>query len=571
MDSTPKPWLISYERYGIVPSIALPTADESLLDIFEQASQRFAHHTAYIAHRHTLSYGELDRHSRQLASQLQAFGLVKGDTVGVMLPNVLAYPVIAAAVLRAGLTLVSFNPAYTSRELAHQLQDSAVKLLFTLQKLTAHLERLDPPSLVNLQAVVVCPAGKPTGSNRDKSEFLLNKLTGKTLLPRYALGSWLKPNSQPYHRPELTAYDLALIQYTGGTTGVAKGAVLTHGNLLANVRQVDALLQSAYPEPLSLSDIPLTDPTSQGDIVLVALPMYHVFSFTLGCLLTAYRGFTGLLIAHPQHIAGLVATLQRHPPQYLLGVNTLFGALLQQPSFAELDFSTLKATISGGMAVNPAVAKVWHTVTGLPLIEGYGLSETAPVATFNPLTVAEFTHKVGIPAPSTDIVLIDDHDQPVPIGERGEIAIKGPQVMQGYHNLPELNAHLFTDTGYLRTGDIGIMDERGFLKIVDRKKDLMVVSGFNVYPAEIEAVMLTHPDIAECVAIGIPSATRGEEPKLFVVRRNERLTEAQVIAFGKQHLMGYQRPRHVSFVDSLPKSLVGKPLRRALRQQEGLE
>lgn len=555
-----RPWFISYERYHIKPTIQLPEYDTSLLELFEDSFVTNATQTAYIADDQTLSYRALDELSRQVAAYLQQSGLQVGDAVGVMLPNILHYPVIALGVVRAGMVLVSINSSYTSRELEYQLQDANVKILFMLDRFYPTFTKINAEALSSLSAIVLCRMSDLASKIvRIAARLWHPKLpndSSRTSLYFSQLLQYTK--AQAYQRPCLTLEHTAVLQYTGGTTGVAKGAVLSHGNIIANLKQIDNLLRSAYSED------------SQDDILLAALPLYHVFSFTICCVLVPYRGFTGLLIANPREVVKLIAMLRQYPPSFILGVNTLFSVLVQHPTFKRLDFSYLKATIGGGMAILPSLAKRWHKITGLPIIEGYGLSETSPVIAFNPLTIAEFTNKVGIPAPATDIVLFDDDGHPVPIGERGEIAVKGPQVMKGYQNRPEDTANAFTQDGYLRTGDIGIMDDRGFIKIVDRKKDMMVVSGFNVYPNEIEEVMQTHEDVAECVAIGIPSPTRGEEPKIFVVRRYNKVTADALIEFGRQHLIGYKRPRHVEFVDSLPKSSVGKVLRKELRKREGL-
>ena len=559
-DDNQQSWLISYERYNIRSTIDMPDSQTSLIDILETAFHKHARQVAYYCGNDDITYEQLDKLSLTVASYLQQLGLNVGDTVGVMLPNILQYPVITLGVIRAGMVLVNINTSYTNRELAHQIYDADIKVLFILDKFIYTYNDVVRSTNHHLPHVVICRLGDL--KSKVKATFI-NLVAGITDLPQR--GNWeyfshvLTRAFKAYQRPTILLSDIALIQYTGGTTGIAKGAMLSHGNVIANLLQIDALIRSAYDEE------------GQEDVVLAPLPLYHVFSFTIGCIFVLYRGFASRLVPNPRDINGLVNTFKRTPPQFILGVNTLFSALLQHPEFRRLDFSQIKASIGGGMAILPSVAKRWHSITGLPIIEGYGLSETAPVITFNPLTIAEFTNKVGLPTPATDIVLLDNHDQPVRIGERGEIAVKGPQVMVGYRNLPIETANAFTAAGYLRTGDIGIMDERGFLKIVDRKKDMIVVSGFNVYPNEIESVMMEHADVLECVAIGIPSATRGEEPKLFVVRKQNRVTAEQLLAFGKQHLSGYKRPRHIEFVDSLPKSNVGKILRKELRKREGLE
>lgn len=560
-----QPWLISYERYNIRSTIDMPDAQTSLIDILEAGFEKYARQVAYYCDNDDITYEQLDRLSLKVATYLQQLGLRVGDTVGVMLPNILHYPVITLGVIRAGMVLVSMNPSYTSRELEHQLFDADIKALFILDKFIYTYKDIAGKDIAgsierDLPHLIICRLGDLKSKLKGT---LINLVSATTELPQR--GNWeyfsqlMARSDKAYQRPKIVLTDIALIQYTGGTTGTAKGAMLSHGNVIANLLQIDALIRSAYDEE------------GQEDIILASLPLYHVFSFTICCIYILYRGFASRLIPNPRDIHELVNTLRRTPPHFILGVNTLFSALIQHPQFRRLDFSQIKATIGGGMAILPSVAKKWHTITGLPIIEGYGLSETAPVITFNPLTIAEFTNKVGLPTPATDIILLDNHDQPVRIGERGEIAVKGPQVMVGYRNLPIETANAFTATGYLRTGDIGIIDERGFIKIVDRKKDMMVVSGFNVYPNEIESVMMEHADVLECVAIGVPSATRGEEPKIFVVRKHNRVTAEQLLAFGKQHLSGYKRPRHVEFVDSLPKSNVGKILRKELRKREGLE
>ena len=555
-----QPWLISYERYNICSTIDMPDEQTSLIDMLEAGFAKHARQVAYYCDDQEITYEQLDKLSLKVAIYLQQLGLKVGDAIGVMLPNILQYPVITLGVIRAGMVLVSMNPSYTSRELEHQMDDADIKALFILDKFIYTYKDIADNLNRDLHHLIICRLGDLKGKLKGA---LINLVSATTDLP--PKGNWiyfsqlLAGASKAYQRPNLTLSNIVLIQYTGGTTGTAKGAMLSHGNVIANLLQIDALIRSAYDEE------------GQEDIILASLPLYHVFSFTICCVFILYRGFASRLVPNPRDINELVNTLRRTPPHFILGVNTLFSALIQHPEFRRLDFSQLKATIGGGMAILPSVAKKWHTITGLPIIEGYGLSETAPVITFNPLTIAEFTNKVGLPTPATDIILLDNNDQPVRIGERGEIAVKGPQVMVGYRNLPVETANAFTATGYLRTGDIGIIDERGFIKIVDRKKDMIVVSGFNVYPNEIESVMLEHADVLECVAIGVPSATRGEEPKIFVVRKHNRVTAEQLLAFGKQHLSGYKRPRYVEFVDSLPKSNVGKILRKELRKREGLE
>lgn len=558
-----RPWLDAYERYGINANIELPSSDSSMLDIFERNFNRYGHKDAYICMGSALSYEQLDLYSRQIAAYLQSLGLVKGDRVAVMMPNILQYPVVALGVIRAGMILVNVNPLYTSRELAHQLHDSGSKAIFIVENFAKTYQ--DAPDKGDIQHVIICAVGDMLGTIKGTLVNLAARYV-KKMIPEYQL-----PNSvgfkqalhagdaSSYQRPQVSMGDVALLQYTGGTTGVAKGAMLTHGNLIANMLQIHNLISSAFVEDIHARQI-----------ILTALPLYHVFSFMVCGMYAMYEGYTGLLIPNPRDLDGLVKEMSKNPPAFIPAVNTLFNGLVHHEGFRQLDFSKLRAAIGGGMSVLPSVAAEWHRLTGLPIVEGYGLSETSPVVAFNPMTIAEFTGKIGIPAPDTDVVLIDDEDNEVGIGERGEICVKGPQVMLGYQNRPEDTKNSFTEHGYLRTGDVGIMDDKGFIKIVDRKKDMILVSGFNVYPNEIEEAISEHPNVLECGAIGVPSEQRGEDPKVFVVKKGQ-VTEKQILDFAKKQLTGYKRPRHVQFVDELPKSNVGKILRKELRKMEGLE
>lgn len=558
-----RPWLAAYERYGISATIDMPDDSSSLLEIFERNFRRYGQKTAYICMGASISFKQLDLYSRQIASYLQSLGLAKGDKVGVMMPNILQYPIVALGILRAGMILVNINPLYTSRELSHQLDDSGVKALFIVENFAKTYQEASNKGQV--KHVIVCKLGDMLGLVKGLVVNLVARHV-KKMIPAYQL-----PNStsfkealnsvsaSKYKRPDLNLSDVALLQYTGGTTGVAKGAMLSHGNLVANMLQINALMISAFE-----------DDANADDVILTALPLYHVFSFMVCGMYGMYQGYAGLLIPNPRDLDGLIKEMAKYKPSFIPAVNTLFNGLVNKDSFARLDFSNLKAAIGGGTSVLPGVAKQWHKITGLPIVEGYGLSETSPVAAFNPMTIAEFTGKIGIPASSTDIILIDEDENEVAIGARGEICVKGPQVMIGYQNRPDETAETFTQKGYLKTGDIGIMDDKGFIKIVDRKKDMILVSGFNVYPNEIEEIMSEHPAVKEVGAIGIPSDERGEDPKIFVVKKGE-VTEKELLDFGKKHLTGYKRPRHVQFVDELPKSNVGKILRKELRKMEGLD
>ncbi len=558
-----RPWLDAYERYGINATIDMPDDDTSLLEVFERNFRRYGKKPAFIFMGESINYRQLDLYSRQIASYLQSLGLVKGDKVGVMMPNILQYPIAALGIIRAGMVLVNINPLYTSRELSHQLHDSDAKAIFIVENFAKTYQEIEDKG--HVKHVIVCKIGDMLGLVKGTVVNLAARYI-KKMIPAYNLPDSTSfkhalnaVSASKYKRPDLNLSDMALLQYTGGTTGTPKGAMLSHGNLIANILQIGAVINSAFD-----------DDANSDDVILTALPLYHVFSFMLCGMYGMYQGFANLLIADPRDLDGLIKDMGRYKPAFIPAVNTLFNGLVHKEGFADLDFSNLKATIGGGMSVLPSVAKEWHRITGLPIVEGYGLSETSPVVAFNPITIAEFTGKIGIPASSTDIILIDEEDNEVAIGERGEICVKGPQVMIGYQNRPKDTEETFTVSGYLKTGDIGIMDEKGFIKIVDRKKDMIIVSGFNVYPNEIEEVMSDHPAVKECGAIGIPSDERGEDPKLFVVKKGD-VTEKELLDFGKKQLTGYKRPRHIQFVDELPKSNVGKILRKELRKMEGLE
>ena len=557
------PWLSAYERYSIDATIEMPEDNTSLLDVFERNFSRYGQKPAYICMGSSITFKQLDLYSRQIASYLQSIGLVAGDKVGVMMPNVLQYPVVALGIIRAGMVLVNVNPLYTSRELSHQLHDSGAKALFIVENFAKTYQEAEDKGQV--EHVVVCTIGDMLGTIKGAVVNLVARHV-KKMIPAYSIPNSVSfkhalnaESASKYQRPELNLSDMALLQYTGGTTGVAKGAMLSHGNLVANMLQVSALMNSAFDDDID-----------GRDVILTALPLYHVFSFMVCGMCSMYQGYASLLIPNPRDLDGLIKEMAKYKPAFIPAVNTLFNGLVHKDNFADLDFSNLKASIGGGMSVLPSVAKEWHKITGLPIVEGYGLSETSPVVAFNPMTIAEFTGKIGIPAPSTDIVLIDDDENIVAMGDRGEICVKGPQVMIGYQNRPKETAESFTASGYLKTGDIGIMDEKGFIKIVDRKKDMILVSGFNVYPNEIEEAMSEHPAVVECGAIGVPNDDRGEEPKLFVVKKGD-VTEKELLEYGKKQLTGYKRPRHIQFVDELPKSNVGKILRKELRKMEGLE
>lgn len=560
--SSSQPWLETYKKYGLNPHISLPDSNTSLIDIFEGHFKKYGDNVAYICMGAGLSYNEVDTLSRQFASYLQSLGLKKGDRVAVMMPNILQYPVCMIGIVRAGLTLVNVNPLYTPKELAHQLEDSGAKALVILENFAKTYQDINKKLV---EHVVVCSMGDLMGTVKG---FFVNFAVRhiKKMVPTWHIAGHVTfkqainrvPASQ-YKRPtDITGDDIAVLQYTGGTTGVAKGAMLTHSNLIANLYQSLEFAESVFPN----SD------THETRYAMVALPLYHIFSFTVCALLSSHKGFVNVLIPNPRDLDNFVKEMDTYRPALLPAVNTLFNALAHHKGFRELDHSNLKLSLAGGMSVLPSTAEEWRRVTGTEIIEGYGLSETSPIATFTPPQVGQYTGKIGIPFPLTDVQLLDDDGNPVPMGERGEIAIKGPQVMKGYWQRPEATAESMTANGYFKTGDIGIMDEQGFFKIVDRKKDMILVSGFNVYPNEVEEAIANHPKVLEVGVIGIPDSKSGEVPKAYVVRKDSTLTEKELLDFTKNVLTGYKRPKSVKFVDELPKSNVGKILRKEIRKLE---
>lgn len=563
--SDTKPWLKSYENYGIKPTISMPPSDTSLLDILDRNFDLFSNKNAFTCMETTLTYAKIDLYSRKIAAYLQSTGMQKGDKICVMMPNVLQYPIVALGIIRAGMILVNTNPMYTSGELEHQIKDSDAKAIFIIENFAKTFEDIEDKGAI--ERVILCKVGDMLGIMKGTVVNLAARYV-KKMIPDYQLASSIDfktvLNSVPeqhYKRPALTLNDVALLQYTGGTTGVSKGAMLSHGNLIANTLQIKNLMDAGFSN----------DPKAK-EIVLTALPLYHVFSFMVCCMQGMYRGSEMLLIPNPRDIDGLIKEMIKRKPTFIPAVNTLFSALVNNPKFKNVDFSSLKCTIGGGMAVLPVVAKQWHEITGLPIVEGYGLSETSPVAAINPVTISSYTGKIGIPASSTDIILMKENGKPATVGERGEICIKGPQVMVGYYGHIQETKDSFTDEGYLRTGDIGVFDDKGFISLVDRKKDMILVSGFNVYPNEIELVISQHPSVLECGAIGVPHPMRGEDPKLFVVLKpNAFATEKELIDYSKDFLTGYKRPRFVEFIDEIPKSNIGKVLRKDLRKLAGLE
>ena len=558
-----KVWVKTYEKLGMQYDIDMPPADTSLIEILEQNFINHAGKTAFVCMDVKLSYEELDRYSKQVAAYLQSLGLKKGDKVAVMMPNILQLPVAVLGVLRAGLTLVNVNPLYTTKELAHQLEDSDAKVLILLENFAKTYEDIGKEMVDH---VVVTSMGDLMSPLKG---FIVNTVVRhvKKMVPAYHINGSVKFkkalnrfSAASYQRPnDIGLDDVAVLQYTGGTTGVAKGAMLTHGNLVANLIQCDTYLGEAFDKFEKMNEQP---------VIMTALPLYHIFSFTVCGMYGLYRGCIGLLVPNPRDGASLIKAYKDYPPAFFPAVNTLFNALANSEVFKALDHSKLEMSMGGGMAVLKDTAAKWQQITGNIIVQGYGLSETSPVASANPQGTGEFSGNIGLPMPATDMAILDEAGDEVEIGERGEISVRGPQVMKGYWKRDDATSKVMTADGYFRTGDIGVMDEEGYFKIVDRKKDMILVSGFNVYPNEVEDVMSGHPKILECGVIGIDDEKSGEVPKIYVVRSDDSLTEEEVIAYGKENLTGYKRPRYVEFIDELPKSNVGKILRKDLRELE---
>jgi len=551
-------WVQSYPQG--VPAEIDCTQYRSLVHLLEDAFQKYAKRHAYVCMDKFLTYEELDRLSSRLGAWLQSLGLEKGARVALMMPNVLQYPVAIAAVLRAGYTVVNVNPLYTPRELAHQLNDSGAEAIIILENFAATLEKVIRTT--KLRHVIVSAMGDMLGAKGTVVNFVVRHV--KKLVPTFSL-----PHAVPFKRAlaqasgmnlkpvNLGQEDIAFLQYTGGTTGISKGAMLTHRNIIANVLQSEAWMQPILKK----------EPKVEQLLIVCALPLYHIFALTACCMLGTRVGAMSLLIPNPRDLNAFVKELRKYQINKLPGVNTLYNALLHHPDIAKVDFSKLKVVNGGGMAVQRTVAEKWMNLTGCPISEGYGLSETSPVVTCNRPDIAEFNGTIGLPFPSTEVAILDEQGHLLAPGQAGEIAIRGPQVMAGYWNRPEETAKAMTPDGFFKSGDIGIMDEHGYVKIVDRKKDMILVSGFNVYPNEIEDVVAAHPGVRECACIGVPDENTGEAVKLFVVKRDSALTAEQLLAYCKGQLTGYKRPKYIEFRDDLPKTNVGKILRRELREE----
>ena len=552
-----KIWLKHYPAG--VPAEVKTDLYPSLVALLEESFRKYRQLPAYKFMGRSISFGQVDDLSRAFAAWLQAQGLARGDRVAIMMPNVPQYPVAVAGILRAGYVVVNVNPLYTPRELEHQLKDSGAKLIVIVENFAGTLQQVI--DAVPTKKVVLASMGDMLGLLKGT---LVNHVVRKVkkMVPAFALPGAVRFNDavaqgrgKPYTAPSVGPDDIAVLQYTGGTTGVSKGAVLLHRNLVANILQAEAWYQPALKKI----------PAGEQIMTVCALPLYHIFGFNSNMMLSMRMGGCNLLIANPRDIPAVMGELSRQRFHSFPAVNTLFNAMAHHADFAKVDWSSLKISIGGGMAVQSATAKLWLEKTGCPIIEGYGLSETSPSATCNPVDSATYSGTIGLPMPSTELALLDDDGNEVPMGQPGEIAIRGPQVMAGYWQRPDETAKVMTADGFFRTGDIGTVDERGYFKIVDRKKDMILVSGFNVYPNEVEDVIGQMPGVLECAAVGVPDDKAGEAVKVVIVKKDDKVSVADVKAWCEVNLTGYKRPRIIEFRSELPKSPVGKILRRELR------
>ena len=551
-----KIWHKSYDAG--VPTEINTNQFTSLTDVIETSLKKYRDRPAYHCMGTNITFGELDQLSLKFASFLQNdLKLQKGDRVALMMPNILQYPVALYGILRAGLTVVNVNPLYTARELEHQMKDSGAKAIVIFANSASILEKV--LAKTDIEHVMLTEIG-------DMLKFPKNYIVNfvlrhvKKMIPpfhipkaRSFVDCVAQGNASTYRRPEFRLDDLAFLQYTGGTTGVAKGAMLTHKNIVSNIFQAGGWIRNYV--------------TEGKEIMITPLPLYHIFSLTANCLFFGYMGALNVLITNPRDIPGFVKELSKWKFTGITGVNTLFNGLLNNPEFKNLDFSHLKLSLGGGMAVQKVVAERWKQVTGVPLIEAYGLTETSPAACINPMSLKNYNGYIGLPIPSTDVEIKDDNGKSVPLGEIGEISIRGPQVMAGYWQRPEETAKVMTSDGFFKTGDLGFMTEEGFVKIVDRKKDMILVSGFNVYPNELEDVVCSNPKVLECAAIGVPDEKSGEVVKLFVVKKDEALTQDELMKFCRENLTSYKVPKSIEFRKELPKTNVGKILRKDLRAE----
>ena len=550
-----KIWLKSYPK-GIPAEIDV-NEYQSVRELFEESVGKYAARPAFTCMGKSMTFGELDTLSNAFGAWLQGIGCKKGSRVAVMMPNILQYPVCVFGALRAGCTVVNVNPLYTARELEHQLKDSGAEVLVCVENFANTVAEVVGKTRV--RQTVVTSIGELLGFKGLIVDFVLRHV--KKMVPKYSLPGAIRVSDalaegrkRTLERVDIGHDDIAFLQYTGGTTGVSKGAMLLNRNMVANMLQARAWVKPFFDE-------------SRREVIITPLPLYHIFSLTANCLVFMSVGAENILIPNPRDIPGFVKEMGKHKFTALTGVNTLFNALVNNPEFGQLDFSSLRITLGGGMAVQEAVAKKWKEVTGTPLIEAYGLTETSPAATINPLDLPAYNGSIGLPISSTEVMLRDDAGREVPLGQPGEICIRGPQVMAGYWQRPDETAKVMDKDAWFATGDVGVMDERGFVRIVDRKKDMILVSGFNVYPNEIEGVVAGHPGVLECAAVGVPDEKSGEAVKLFVVRKDAALTADDVKKYCREHLTNYKCPRDIEFRTELPKTNVGKILRRELRDE----
>jgi long-chain acyl-CoA synthetase len=548
-----KIWLKSYPP-GVPAEISIDHLP-SLVVLFEESCRKYADKMAYVSMGREMTYRELDNLSRDFAGWLQSLGFKKGDRVALMMPNLLQYPVALFGTLRAGCVVVNCNPLYTPRELEHQLKDSGAKAIVIVENFANTLEQV--VAKTEVKHIVVTPMGEMLGIKGMLVNFVVRHV--KKLVPAWSLPTSINFTSalaagrrHGMDAVSLCHEDIAFLQYTGGTTGVSKGAMLTHANITSNVMQAYSWIKPAVKEG--------------EEFIITALPLYHIFALTANCLTFLMIGARNLLIANPRDIPGFIKDWSKYPITVVTGVNTLFNALLNHPDFAKLDFSTMKVTLGGGMAVQGPVADRWAKVTGNPLLQAYGLTETSPAATMNPLNLEKFNGSIGLPISSTEVSIRDDAGKEVTLGQVGEICIRGPQVMSGYWNRPDETALVMFDDGFLHTGDMGYVDPQGYVFMVDRKKDMILVSGFNVYPNEVEEVAVMHDGVSEAAAIGVADEHSGEAVKLFVVRKDPNLTAEALIAHCRKQLTGYKVPKFVEFRADLPRTNVGKILRRALKE-----
>ena len=549
-------WLKSYQA-GVPAEVDL-NEFMSIGDLFAKSVAQYGSRKAYINMDKALTYAELDKLSANFGAYCQSvLKLPRGSRIALMMPNLLQYPVCLYGALRAGYTVVNCNPLYTERELEHQLKDSGAEAIVIVENFAKVLENVVAKTPV--KHVIVTQLGDMLDFPKRMIVNLVVKHV-KKMVPAWHIANaielrdaLIEGGRHPLKPVEVGHDDLAFLQYTGGTTGVSKGAMLTHRNIIANLQQAHAWIRDAVQD---------------NEIIITALPLYHIFALTANCLTFFKIGATNILITNPRDIPGFVKEISKYPFTTITGVNTLFNAMINNPDFARIDLSRLRLTLGGGMAVQRAVAERWKQITGVTLIEAYGLTETSPAATMNPLDMPEYNGCIGLPISSTEVAIRDDDGKDLPMGEPGELCIRGPQVMKGYWNRPDETDKVIMADGFLRTGDVAIMDANGYFKIVDRKKDMILVSGFNVYPNEIEDVLAMHPGVLESAAVGVPDEKTGEAIKIFVVKKDPNLTEASIIEHCRAHLTGYKIPRHIAFRTELPKTNVGKILRRQLRDEK---